>query len=200
MMDAALNLYQQTSESKYLEDLIRIENYATAHFIDKSTPYYFYTSSLDAPLITRKKEISDNVIPASNSIFSKILYSIGLITGDLNYIEKSKAMITGMYETASKHPTFYAGWIAAMNWIIDTPFLIVIIGENALEYVVKLNAYFLPNAIIMPAAEASSFPCFKGKYQNGKTLFYVCKDETCASPLENIQEVLEMVNLGMKKS
>ena len=54
---------------------------------------FYFTSILDPKLIARKMEITDNVIPASNSIIAHVLNDLGLILDNQKYIDKSKVIL-----------------------------------------------------------------------------------------------------------
>jgi uncharacterized protein YyaL (SSP411 family) len=71
-MEALMSLYEITFDEKYLGEARKMEEYVTKHFYDESTSMYFFTSNLDKELIARKKEIHDNVIPASNSSMATV--------------------------------------------------------------------------------------------------------------------------------
>jgi len=73
-VEAFIALYQVTFEEKWLYKAKDLTDYSTVHFFDKASGMYNYTSDLDPPLIARKMETSDNVIPASNSVIAKDLY------------------------------------------------------------------------------------------------------------------------------
>jgi uncharacterized protein YyaL (SSP411 family) len=66
-----------------------LADYVIEHFKDEKSGLFFYTSDLDESLITRKMELSDNVIPASNSSFAKSLFKLGKYFYNEEY-QKSK--------------------------------------------------------------------------------------------------------------
>ena len=45
----------------------KLADYVIDHFKDDSSAFFFFTSNIDEPLIARKMDFSDNVIPSSNS-------------------------------------------------------------------------------------------------------------------------------------
>jgi uncharacterized protein YyaL (SSP411 family) len=200
MIEAALLLFSQTGERQYWEQALLMLHHVEAHFDTADHILFYYTSDLDTPLITRKKELSDNVIPASNSIMAKNLFVIGSILGDLKRLERSREMVKKMYETIVLHPTFYAGWASALLWFVDEPYVLVISGERALYYSKELNKVYLPNTLILIAETESDIPCFKGKYVAGKTLMYLCKGNHCMESLAEIEEVKTIILEKDKKN
>ena len=66
-ISAFINLYQVTFDEKWLITCHHLTQYALLHFYDQQTNTFFYTSDSDKQLISRCRELSDNVIPSSNS-------------------------------------------------------------------------------------------------------------------------------------
>jgi uncharacterized protein YyaL (SSP411 family) len=74
MIHAYTSLYQYTSDEAWLAKAQAMCVHVVAGFFDREDGYFNYTSSNAEKLIARKKEIFDNVIPASNSLMSMILF------------------------------------------------------------------------------------------------------------------------------
>ncbi|MEK7689139.1 MAG: thioredoxin domain-containing protein, partial [Deltaproteobacteria bacterium] len=82
-MEAFIALYQITFNEKWLNEANRLMDYTIAHFFDKESGMFFFTSDLsaeaaaqaglDKELIALKMKTTDNVIPASNSSIAKDL-------------------------------------------------------------------------------------------------------------------------------
>src|SRR5690606_17316884 len=72
-----LELYQATFDESWLYESDRLTKYVMEHFFDPETGMFFYTSDLDPALVARKKEITDNVIPSSNSQMARNIYGLG---------------------------------------------------------------------------------------------------------------------------
>lgn len=193
MIEAALSLFSQTGEKHYWDESLLMLSYVETHFDTTDHVLFYYTSALDAPLITRKKELSDNVIPASNSVMAKNMYLIGSVLGDMQRIERSKHMVKQMHGTIMLHPTFYAGWASALLWVIEEPNILVITGPMSLEYIKQLNKHYLPNTVLLPSVGDMDIPCFKGKFVAGKTLVYLCKGNTCMAAVETVDAVLSLL-------
>jgi len=90
---AFISLFQVSNDEKWLKKAKDITNYAIAHFYDEKSGMFFYTSDIDEVLVARKMELSDNVIPASNSIMGNVLYILSKYYYDSNYFDLSKANV-----------------------------------------------------------------------------------------------------------
>jgi uncharacterized protein YyaL (SSP411 family) len=100
VIDAWLALYQVTFEERWLHSARRLADYAIAHFYDASSGMFYYTSDLDPPLVARKKELSDNVIPASNSVFAKDLHKLGQYFYHQEYLDLAAQMLHNMSQVS----------------------------------------------------------------------------------------------------
>jgi len=58
-------LFEATFDEQWVTLASNLMDYAIAHFYDKRSGMFFYTSNLGPPLVARKMELDDNVIPAS---------------------------------------------------------------------------------------------------------------------------------------
>lgn len=191
--EALLDVYEITFDEGWLMLVKNIAAYVVQHFFNANTGLFFYTSINDAPLIARKSETSDNVIPASNSSVAKVLFQLGTIFDQSDYIEKSKRALANMHENIITHPSFYANWAILADWFIDEPFQIAIVGDNAHELRNQFSNHFLPNCFFLSNTNAAtSVPLLKAKNVKGKTLIYVCQNKTCQLPVSSIEEALKL--------
>lgn len=105
---AFISLYQATFDERWLQEARQLTTYAIAHFYDEDSGMFYYTSDLDAALIARKMEITDNVIPSSNSEMAKNLFVLGQYFYDDEYIRKSEKMLINVGQDAFKGGAYYA--------------------------------------------------------------------------------------------
>jgi uncharacterized protein YyaL (SSP411 family) len=68
-----------------------------------------------------------------------------------------------------------------------------ICGENALEFISKINLEYHPNLIIAGANKISELPFLKNRFVENETLFYVCQNKTCQLPTSNFTEVKKSI-------
>ena len=190
--EALLAVYEITFDEKWLLLAKNIANYVIQHFLNANTGLFFYTSINDAPLIARKTETSDNVIPASNSSMAKVLFQLGLFFDQADYIDKAKQAIANMQENIITHPSFYANWAVLADWFVAEPFQIAIVGEQAHEFRKQFNNHFLPNCLFLGSTSAiTSVPLLEEKHVKDDTLIYVCQNKTCQLPNYSVEESLK---------
>ncbi len=191
--EAFLALYEITLDETWLALCKSISEYVIQHFYNVNTGLFFYTSVSDAPLIARKTETSDNVIPASNSSMAKTLYQLGMIYDNRDYIEKSNRALQNMHENITGHPSYYANWAILLDWFIDEPYEVAIAGENTEVLLREFDKVFLPNCLFLGTQSQSKLPLLEGKLKQGETLIYVCKNKTCQLPVKSVEEALKQI-------
>jgi uncharacterized protein YyaL (SSP411 family) len=196
LMDAWIALYQITFDEQWLNKARRLADYAIAHFYDSESGMFFYTSDLDPPLIARKKELSDNVIPASNSILAKAFYDLGLYFYEQSYLDHAAQMLHNMNAqlTTSSHPGFFSNW-CDLNLRMTWPYYeIAIVGDQSQQLSTGMMRHFIPNAIFLGGKTEGSLQLLESKLQEGETMIYVCREKVCKFPVTSVDEALKLLD------
>ena len=187
-IEAFIALYQVTFEEKWLYKAKDLVDYATTHFFDEKSGMYNYTSDLDPPLIARKMETSDNVIPASNSVMAKNLYTLGLYFYNQDFLGKSKQMMHNMSNSivGSDQPNFYSNWCALYGMMVNPPYEVAIVGNDYAALQKEWQSQYLPNAILLGGKDEGTLDLLESKLQEGVTMIYVCQKKVCKFPVEEV--------------
>lgn len=191
--EAFIALYQVTFNEQWLKLADGIAQHTIQHFSNLSNGMFFYTSTNDDPLIARKTESSDNVIPASNSSMALALYRLGLLLDKKEYIQQAKRVLTNVKDNVLGYPTYYANWAVLMDWFIQEPYEVAVSGEDATVVNEELNTHFLPNCLVMGSSGQSKLPLLQDKFKPGGTLIYVCQNKTCQLPVNSVAEALKQI-------
>lgn len=192
--EALWALYQVTFNEDWLLLTKNICDYAIQHFYNANTGLFFYTSVNDTPLIARKTETSDNVIPSSNSVLCKVLFYLGALYEHNDYLQMSKRACLAMDKRTAQHPSYYANWAALANYFLSPPFEVVITGSNALQLKQLFDKTYLPQCIFAGTAANSQLPIFSQKPATDKTLIYVCQNKVCQLPVETVAQALNLIS------
>jgi hypothetical protein len=189
-------LYQATFEKKYLQTAQRLTEYALTHFYDQAEGMFFFTDDTAENLIARKKEIFDNVIPASNSIMAQNLYNLGILLDRNDYKETSLTMLSQMKRILFKQVEFACNWAVLFCQTIEPTAEIAIVGLQAHKLRKQLDKHFLPNKVVVGTLETENeIPLLQQRtaIQN-QTTIYVCFDKTCQLPVFSVEEALKLLN------
>ena len=184
-----MKLFVATANKEYLNKSISLTEYVINHFSDISSAGFFYTSDKDEPLIARKKEWSDNVIPASNSSMAKNLYYLGLIIGKEEWIEIAKNMLMCVKNEMLSYGPGYSNWsILHLHFTYGMKELVVS-GNNQMSSVFKIKKLFIPDAFVLPGILSDEYAIFKNRFSSEEDVYYLCENNSCRQISDNIEIV-----------
>ena len=188
MIEAFINFFQCTSDEKWLQKAKSLTDYCLEHFYDESG-FFRFTSNTNTALIAPHYEVEDNVIPASNSVMAKNIFSLGKYFSNDYYIEVCKKMTLSIVAKID-YPSAYSNWLQVFLNLDENIKEVVLTGSEVEEYVKQLNATYCPNILLAFAKNESEVPLLAGKFQLNKNLFYICKNKTCSAPHSDFSTLL----------
>ena len=188
--EAYIALYQVTLDEKWLQTAKNLMDYSLAHFQDKKTKMFYFTSNSAQNLITRKMEIEDNVIPSSNSTIAKNLFLLGHYFSNTIYSKTAKQMLSNIINDAIESPTAYYNWLDLMLNYTDNYYEVAISGKEAVSKLKELHTHYIPNILIAASTQESQLSLLQDRYDAGKTYIYVCVEGACKMPETNIKTVV----------
>ena len=192
-ISAFIRLYEATFDTKWITYSEKLTEYAIAHFYDKKSGMFFFTSDLDPELVARKMEINDNVIPASNSVMSNSLFDLGTILGIDNYKEISIKMLNNVKPVMDSYASGYANYATLMLKQVSPYYEIAIVGEDAHDKTMEMNTRYNPNTLFIGSFKESNLELLEGKYMEGTTMIYVCENKVCQLPTAEIKQALKQI-------
>lgn len=189
---AFTKLYEVTFNEDYLKKADLMAQYAITHFQDEKSGMFFFSSDAGGNLIARKMEITDNVIPSSNSAMAKSLYDLGILLDNAAYKEKAKQALANIYDGMDEYGSGYSNWgILALN-LTHPYYEVAITGANWNEKLNEMNQYYIPNRLFMGAEKESNLAMLEGKFMDETTIF-VCIEGACKMPTNTVTEALEQM-------
>lgn len=192
-IDAFIGLYQCTFEENWLIEAKDLLEYTLSNFYDDDSGMFFYTDSNSTQLVARKMELSDNVIPASNSQMGINLFLLGSLFDNKDYLNKSKQMLRNMLGEIENGAAYYSNWALLFNYFLHPPFEIAILGPDWKAKKQELTKHALPNALFMGGNKVGQIPLLQGKLKENETYIYVCIDKTCQLPVKDASEALKKI-------
>jgi hypothetical protein len=165
-----------------------------AHFLDQQESLFFFTDQAGEQLIARKKEVMDNVIPASNSVMATNLHLLSLFFDVPAYRHLSDAMLARVKPLVVKEPSHLANWASLYALKLKPTAEIAIVGAEAETYRQELGRYFFPNAIRMGTSTESDLPLLQDREPLfGDTTLFVCYNHTCQLPVHTVAEAVQQL-------
>jgi uncharacterized protein YyaL (SSP411 family) len=190
VIEGFIGLYEVSFDMFWLTKAELLTEYVYTYFLDGSTSLFFFTSKEDAVIVRRTLEVSDNVIPASNSIMAINLFKLSKFGLEPKYAEHSFKMLQGMESTIKDRPENHSNWLSLLL-LHQKPFYeIAILGEDYLQKRKEISSTYLPNSIICGSEKEGNLSLLKNRYKEKTTQFFVCEKGACKLPLTRTEEVL----------
>ena len=199
VIDSYTSLYQVTFDAEWLNEAEMLADYVIGNFYDAEDEFFYFTDIQGEELIARKKEIFDNVIPASNSMMATNLYNLGIILGRNDFIEVSNLMLAKMKRIVLTDAQWVTQW-ACLATQHATPIAeIAIVGDNLLNIRAEIDNQYLPNKVFVGTKTTSKLtssilPLLQNRTAtDDKTTIYVCFDKTCQLPTSDVEKALSLL-------
>jgi hypothetical protein len=201
VIDGLLALYQATFTESWLVEADQLMQYVLANFSDNSVdeltgpdPMFFFTDKNSEELIARRKELFDNVIPASNSIMAENLYTLSLLLERPDYADRADQMLGRVQPLVQQNADYLTNWAAQFALRARPTAEIAIVGPDAELFRTELDAEFYPNKVLCGTADTSTLPLLEQRGPiNGQTAINVCYNRACQLPVTSVGEVWQLL-------
>ncbi|MSP11965.1 MAG: thioredoxin domain-containing protein [Chloroflexi bacterium] len=192
--DGLLSLYEATGELRWFTAARQLMDTVLELFSDTQQGGFYDTSTEHEQLVTRPKDLFDNATPAGSSLAVTALLRLGAFTGDDHYIQPAAEALSSIAEFLQKYPTGFGVALTAVDFYLNWPKEIAIIGTPGEASTQALQAVvfgmYLPNRIIATAgpqqlpAVAAAIPLLAERQRlSGKATAYVCVHFACQIPV-----------------
>ncbi len=190
---AFIDVYQVTFDVHWLDLSRQLTEYTLIHFLNEEKNMFYYTSDESSGLIARKYELSDNVIPASNSVMAHVLFQLSFLFDKPDWKEISDKMLAQVLTETSEYGAYYSNWAQLLGKQVYGHSEVVITGQNAMNKSLEIQKKYLPLTIFAGGNE-ENLPVLKDRITTNKTLIYLCENNVCGMPMENVNEVSNRLN------
>ena len=192
LAQAFIDLYQATFDEEWLFVSQKIIDYSILHFYDINTGMFFYSALEEGGTITRKTEISDNVIPASNSVMAMVLAQLYFYFDRNDYLEKSEKMLNNVVTQMEQYANYYSNWASLLCNFVYQPPEVVFTGKKANELRHEFDTHFI-YTLVAGSEKTSTMPLLENRVTKGESLIYVCRNKVCKLPVKGVEEAVEQI-------
>lgn len=192
VIEALLSLYALEGDETLLHEAKTLTEHALQRFKNEHSPLLYYRTG-DSVLPGRPTEVSDNVIPASNSQMALNLFYLSRYFAIPEWEELALRMLDCVSAEFMRYPPAYANWGNLALHRLYPFYELALVGKDVNEKAKDLANAGLTNTILALSTGPSSLPLLKGRYMEGKTLIYVCRNRSCQLPVEKVNEALKQL-------
>ncbi len=194
VINAYIYLYQATFSEEWLKEAKVLTDYVVDHFYDPLEELFFFTDITAEKLIARKKELFDNVIPASNSVMATNLYWLGLLFDQADYTQLAAKMLARVKKLVIAEPQFLSNWACLFSYQIKPTAEVAIVGPEADVFRREIDQMYCPNKVLVGTSMESHLPLLQDRHPvGGKTTIYVCYNRVCQMPVFTVNEAMAQV-------
>lgn len=192
-IDAFIALFEVTGDEQWLQRAKALTDYTFEHFQNQENTLFYFTSNQDPSLASRNTEFYDNVIPSSNSMMAKNIFTLSHFYLDRHYTDTAAAMLNNVQPNFNQSPSSFSNWMDLTLNYTKPYYELVVVGAHAPAILEELNERYLPNKLVAISTKKSNQEIFKGRHLDGETLIYVCVNNACKLPVKTIEEALKLI-------
>lgn len=198
-IEACETTFISTGNYEWLKLGKALLEYCNQNFFDSEEGYFWYSDFKKQELIANKKELFDNVIPASNSIMAHNLFRYGHHFENSSWIEQSEKMVRRLLKMLNLESGFLANW-ARLGLYFQLPIIeLSIVGAESNNWKLELQKFYWPTLILITSngEETGDYhPWLVGRVnlEDKSTKAYICINKTCLQPFNTLEETLDQVN------
>lgn len=190
---ACIDLHQISLNEDYLRWAQQLTDKVLNDFSDAVEPFFFYTSAHAEQLIARKKEIFDNVIPASNSIMAENLLILGRLLDRQDYASRARTMLEAAAAFIQEEPVYMSNWGLALLRLKAVPCEAVLDDAEPGQTLQQLNQAFHPFVLYARSSESGVIPLAQGKRSQQKPAIFICPGNSCLAPVYEVQKAMALL-------
>jgi len=197
-----LDLYEATSNPRWLKEAVTLDKVLEDHYEDKQAGGFFLTSNDHEALLAREKPSYDGAEPSGNSVAACNLLRLAQMTDRKDFREAAGRLLRAFAPRITSSPVTAPQLLAAYEFSLSKPKQIVLVGTNGLEKLLhELNSRFLPNKIVLLVdgetsrkALSAYLPVLETMTEKGgQTTAYVCENYACQLPTADPKKFAELL-------
>jgi uncharacterized protein len=191
VIHACISLYQVTFDEYWIHRAKALAEQTFDNFFDPQEGFFNYSGKDSEKLIASRKEIMDNVIPASNSVMAQNIYHLGIIFDDAEWKQLAEKMTFSLGHLITSEPNYMSNWGIVFTEMKKGLAEVAFAGTGAIEKSREVFRDFQPFVIAMGSEGQSNLPLLQGKPSlQDEVTIYVCHDKTCQRPVHKIEEAI----------
>lgn len=191
MIQACISLYQVTFDEYFVHRAKALAQHTVDNFYDAADGFFYYARQDAEKLIAARKEIFDNVIPASNSVMAQNFFYLSVIFDEPTWKTIAEKMTFSLSHLITSEPNYMSNWGIVYTEMKKGMGEVAFVGGNARAAAREISARFRPFIISIGSEGESQLPLLKGKTaKDEKLTIYVCYNKTCQRPVHDADSAI----------
>ena len=194
LISGLISVHEATFGGRWLREAIGLGRAMVDLFGDEPSGQFYDTGRDHEELVMRPRDVTDNAIPAGNSMAADVLLRLAVITGDPEYERRAVTAIRSARELVARFPTGAGHWLCALDFYLSTAKEVAIVGDRAEPDTQSLAAEvfrrFLPNRVLVGSNDGDEsldgIPLMEGRRKlNDQATAFVCESYVCRLPVND---------------
>ena len=197
-----IELYEAGFNEKFLLASVDLTKKMIAEFWDEDSLGFFFSKKSSDPAVPRIKQTYDGAVPSGNAVAALNLLRLSILSGEISFADYGRKTLQAFSEETKNTPLGHTFMLAVSDFDLGPSFNIVLVGEPSNQDTIKmLNAIrknYLPNLtikVVNPESTISQIPGMGYEKIDGRTTAYVCKDQTCMPPTNDVEKMLSYLEV-----
>ena len=197
---ALLDLYTSTLSTKWYHLAKSFCDETIENFWDGKEKVFFDTTEI-SDLFLRPRSFFDPMIPNAAAIAASNCYKLYRMNNEQKYFSIVNKSIEKVSPILTNSPLDTPNWFLLYSELHEDNIDIVFTGDRESNYFLEAKklilATYIPNSIIVANdLDDNSFdsPLFKGRTNNINTTVYLCKNNVCNLPADDIESLEKQIN------
>ncbi len=203
MIYGLLEIFEASSNAKYLESLLLLLETLFKHFWDQDNGGFYFTPDYAEKVLVRKKEIYDSAIPSGNSMMMLNLLKISQLTERSELWDRALELEKAFSKNIQSVPTGFTGFLCALDFRIGPSYEVVIAGKGDDKTLIDtIRKNFIPNKTLISLTGVESSRLTKiipslefKKMENNKATAHICSEGSCKTPTNDLNNILKLLNV-----
>ena len=202
MLEATLMLFEVTGDPGWLGEARWAADEGIRLFHDGDAGGFFTTGTDAERLVSRSKDLIDNAVPATNSVFAVELQRLALITGRQEYEKHARDIMRSLAPAMTRSPLGFGHLLGGLDLYTAEPLEIIVIGEpgapDTEALLGEVRARFLPNKVVVVAGESEVAGVDPALLESrtrlgGRATAYVCRNRVCKAPVDSPELLIDQL-------
>jgi len=187
-IDALIAVYESSGKNKYIELAKELCHAAMDRFYDSHTGLFNFVDNREEKLVSTPVELSDNVIPATNSVMTSNLYKLSSIFSLPHFEKVADRLLVGVKKGVVEYAEGYFNWMKTwLNRCIGSP-EVVITGPDADKLAQSIRKERFPLSMTAFSSKPVDLEIFRGRFKIDENQIHICKHHSCQLPQNDLSE------------
>ena len=192
-----IELYEASFNERFLVTSVDLTKKMIFEFWDEESRGFFFSRKGSDPDVPRIKQTYDGAVPSGNAVALLNLLRLSILSGELSFADYGRKTLQVFSEEIKNMPLGHTFMLAGLDFDLGPSFNIVLVGEpsneDMIEMLTAIRKNYLPNLTVKVVNPETAIMHIAGTgYEKigGKTTAYVCKDQTCMPPTNDVKKML----------